>query len=134
MVLVAVAACDAPGRVAPPVPSAERMGRPGVIVHAGGSIQAAVDAAAPGTVIQIEPGTYAEAIHISVPGLALVGQRRSNGRGVVIENPGGEENGIRVEPGSDQFALLDVTVRGFAENGVLLRGVDGFLLSGVTAQ
>ena len=81
MVLVAVAACDAPGRtVAPPVPSAERTGWPDVVVHEGGSIQAAVDAAGPGTVIQIEPGRYAEAIHISVPGLALVGQRRPDAR------------------------------------------------------
>ena len=134
MLLVAVA-CDAPGRIAAPlVPSADLSGRPGVIVHAGGSIQAAVDAAAPGTVIQIEPATYAEAIHVSVPGLALVGQRRQDGRGVVIENPGGEDNGIRVDPGSDRFVLLNVTVRGFADNGVLLSGVDGFLLAGVTAQ
>ncbi|HXL54099.1 MAG TPA: hypothetical protein VN945_13285, partial [Gemmatimonadales bacterium] len=103
MLLVAVA-CDAPGRIgAPVVPSADLSGRPAVIVHAGGSIQAAVDAAVPGTVIQIEPGTYAEAIHVSVPGLALVGQRREDGRGVVIENPGGEDNGIRVDPGSDRF-------------------------------
>ena len=135
MVLVAVAACDAPGRTAaPPVPSAERIGRPDVVVPEGGSIQAAVEAAGPGTVIRIEPGTYTEAIHISVPGLALVGQRRPDGRGVVIENPGGEDNGISVDPGSDRFVLLNVTVRGFAENGVLLRGVDGFLLSDITAQ
>src|SRR5256712_13485079 len=134
MLLVAVA-CDAPGRIAAPrLPSAGLGGRAGVMVHAGGSIQAAVDAAGPGTVIQIEPGTYAEAIHVSVPGLALVGQRRQDGRGVVIENPGGEDNGIRVDPGSDRFVLLNVTVRGFADNGVLLSGVDGFLLAGVTAQ
>ena len=135
MALVVVAACDAAGRIAaPPVPSAERLGRPDVIVHPGGSIQAAVAAAGPGTVIQIEPGTYAEAIHVSVPGIALVGQRGRDGRGVVIENPGGEDNGISVEPGSNRFVLLNVTVRGFADNGVLLNGVDGFLLAGVSAQ
>src|SRR5213594_4484418 len=114
--LAALAGCDAPGGLeAPSAPSAERVGRPDIIVHAGSSIQAAVDAAGPGTVIQIEPGTYAEAIHVSVPGLALVGQRRQDGRGVVIENPGGEDNGIRVDPGSDRFVLLNVTVRGFAD-------------------
>ena len=135
LMLLVAAACDAPGRIAAPLaPSADRIARAGVIVHAGESIQAAVDAARSGTVIQIEPGTYAEAIHISVPGLALVGQRRQDGRGVVIENPGGAANGIRVDPGGDRFVLLDVTVRGFGENGVLLSGVDGFLLSGVTAQ
>ncbi len=134
-VLVALAACDAPGRIeAPLAPSAERMGRPDVIVHPGGSIQAAVNAAGPGTVIQIEPGTYAEAIHIAVPRLVLVGQRGRDGAGVVIENPGGQNNGFTVDQGSDGFVLLNVTVRGFGENGVLLRGVNGFLLSGITAQ
>src|SRR2546426_9665923 len=133
--LAALAACDAPGGLeAPPAPSAERVGRPDIIVHAGSSIQAAVDAAGPGTVIQIEPGTYAEAIHISLPHLALVGQRGRDGAGVVIENPGGQDNGISVDQGSDGFVLLNVTVRGFGENGVLLSGVNGFLISGVTAQ
>jgi pectin methylesterase-like acyl-CoA thioesterase len=66
LMLLVAAACDAPGRIAAPlVPSADRIGRAGVTVHAGESIQAAVDAAGPGTVIQIEPGTYAEAIHIA---------------------------------------------------------------------
>jgi len=135
VLLLAVAGCDTPGRIAaPPELSADRLGRADIVVHPGESIQAAVDAAGPGTVIQIEPGTYAEAIHISVPGLALVGQQRPDGRGVVIENPGGEEHGIRVDAASDRFVLLNVTVRGFGENGVLLQGVDGFLLSGVTAQ
>src|SRR2546422_3155009 len=84
--LAALAACDAPGGLeAPPAPSAERVGRPDIIVHAGSSIQAAVDAAGPGTVIQIEPGTYTEAIHISVPHLALVGQRGRDGAGVRSE-------------------------------------------------
>src|SRR5437899_1784544 len=133
--LAALAACDAPGGLeAPPAPSAERVGRPDIIVHAGSSIQAAVDAAGPGTVIQIEPGTYAEAIHISVPHLALVGQRGRDGAGVVIENPGGQDNGIGVDQGSDGFVLLNVTVRGFGENVVLLSGVNGFLISEVTAQ
>ena len=133
--LVAIAACDAPGRLdAPSAPSAERLGRPDIIVHAGGSIQAAVDAASPGTVIQIEPGTYPEAIRVSVPRLALVGQRGRDGGGVVIENPGEQDDGITVDQGSDGFVLVNVTVRGFRENGVLLRGVNGFLISGVTAQ
>ena len=133
--LAALAACDAPGGLeAPPAPSAERLGRPDIIVRAGSSIQTAVDAVGPGTVIQIEPGTYAEAIHISVPHLALVGQRGRDGAGVVIENPGGQDNGISVDQGSDGFVLLNVTVRGFGENGVLLSGVNGFLISGVTAQ
>jgi parallel beta-helix repeat protein len=131
LLTLAVAACDTgEGIVAP---SAARFGRPDAIVHAGGSIQAAIDAAAPGAVIHIEPGTYAEAILVTQAGLKLVGLREA-GAGVVIENPGDEENGVTVTATGDDFALVDVTVRGFEENGVLLVGVDGFLLSGITAQ
>ena len=133
-VLLLVAACDAPGRLAePPALSPDRVGRSTTVVHPGESIQAAVDAARPGGVIAIEPGTYAEAVHVTVPGLRLVGRGDRRG-GVVVENPGGEENGITVAAGSDGFALVNVTVRGFEENGVLLTGVHGFLLSQVTAQ
>ena len=128
------AGCDAPQAVAPPSLSPERLGRPDVVVHAGESIQAAVDAAGSGAVIVIEPGTYHEAIHVAVPGLTLAGRSGRRGAGVVIENPGGAANGITVAPGSDGFALVNVTVRGFEENGVFLSGVRGFLLSGVTAQ
>src|ERR1700688_1547022 len=44
-----------------------------IIVHKGGSIQTAVDAAAPGTTIFIEAGTYAEAIVVNKPGIQLIG-------------------------------------------------------------
>jgi parallel beta-helix repeat protein len=135
LALLTLAACDPSTRVvAPPALSADRLGGPDIVVHAGGSIQAAVTAAAPGTVIRIEPGTYAEAIHVSTAGLTLVGARGHDGPAVVIKNPGGEDQGIAVAPGSDGFALVNVTVQGFAKNGVFLDGVDGFLLSQVTAQ
>jgi parallel beta-helix repeat protein len=132
--LLLAAACDAPQVVAPRSLSPERLARPDVVVHAGESIQAAVDAAGSGTVIVIEPGTYHEAVHVAVPGLTLAGREGRRGARVVIENPGGAANGITVAPGSDGFALVNVTVRGFEENGVFLSGVRGFLLSGVTAQ
>jgi parallel beta-helix repeat protein len=135
--LALAAACDASSRIAaPPMPPplrADRFGRPDIVVPAGGSIQAAVVAAAPGAVIAIEPGTYLEAVHVAVPGLKLVGLRGRDGAGVTIVNPGTEQNGVTVDPGGDGFALVNVTVRGFEENGVLLSGVHGFLLSEVTA-
>src|SRR5437867_12789024 len=104
--LAALAACDAPrGLEAPPAPSAERVGRPDGIVHAGSSIQAAVDVAGPGTVIQIEPGTYAEAIHISVPHLALVGQRGREGAGVAMGSRAGKGRGVRRTQASGRSRL-----------------------------
>ncbi len=103
-----------------------------IIVHAGGSIQAAVDAAEAGMLIKIEPGTYSEAVTVNKPGIKLIGIT-NNGVGVIIKNPGDEENGITVTDAGDGFALQNVTVQGFEENGVLLTAVDNFSISHVTA-
>ena len=107
----------------------EYEGSPKLRVHPGGSIQAAVDAARPGTVILIDPGLYKEAIVVNKPGILLIGV--SNG--VIIQNPGEEENGITVMDRGDGFVLKNVIVKNFEENGVLLDHVNGFLLSHVTA-
>ena len=47
-----------------------------VKVKAGESIQAAIDAAKPGTTIKVEEGTYAEALLIDKDGIELVGEGR----------------------------------------------------------
>ncbi len=131
LLTLALGACNVAERVS--APSALRFGQPDIVVHTGGSIQGALDAAAPGAVIHIEPGTYAEALIVTQPGIKLIGLRNASG-GVVIDNPGDEEDGVMVTDAADGFALMDVTVRGFEENGVILTGVDGFLLSGITAE
>ncbi len=125
-----LAACDgAPAdRVAAPPVTAERFGIANAVVPSGGSIQAAIDAAAPGSVILISPGTYHEALTVAKAGIKLVGRGD-----VTIENPGDAEDGISVSDAGDGFALVNVTVRGFEENGVRLVGVDGFLLANVSA-
>ena len=136
VVLIVVAAgCNAADHTVAPLArlSGERLADAVVVVRAGGSIQAAVAAARPHTVIRIEPGIYTEAIQVTVPDLKLVGERGRGGEGVVIANPGGAEDGISVDSGSDGFELVNVSVRGFDGNGVQLTHVDGFLLSGVTA-
>ncbi len=102
-----------------------------IIVHSGESIQAAVDAAEAGMLIKIEPGTYTEAITVAKAGIKLVGVTE-NGTGVIIQNPGDEEDGISVTDAGDGFTLQNVTVRNFEENGVLLNGVDNFTISHVT--
>src|SRR4030095_12283618 len=101
---------------------------PDVIVHAGSSIQAAIDAAEAGSVIQIEPGVYHEAIVVNKPNIQLIG----SGDGVIIENPGDEENGITVQSAGDVFVLRNVTIQNFQENGVFMIRVDNFVLSHVT--
>lgn len=100
-----------------------------IIVHAGSSIQAAVDAAEAGFVIQIDPGVYNEAIVVNKPGIQLIGI----GKGVIIQNPGDEENGITVNDNGDGFVLKNVTVQNFKENGIVLTAVDNFTIAHVTA-
>ena len=103
----------------------------GIIVHRGGSIQAAVDAAKPGDIIQIEAGIYKEAILVDKPDIQLIGLVCNSAEKVIIQNPGDEENGITVRSNADGFVLKNVTVEDFEENGVFMIRADNFLLSHV---
>jgi len=98
-------------------------------VHAGSSIQAAVNTADDGSIILVEPGIYKEAIVLDKPGIQIIGLKN----GVVIENPGDEEDGITVNDNGDGFVLKNITIRDFKENGIILKNVDNFILSHVTA-
>jgi parallel beta-helix repeat protein len=100
-----------------------------IIVHAGSSIQAAINTADAGSVIQVEPGIYKEAIVVDKPGIQIIGSRI----GVIIQNPGDEENGITVNDNGDGFVLKNVAIQDFEENGIILAGVDNFTISHVTA-
>lgn len=104
-----------------------------IVVHEGGSIQEAVDAASPGTVILIEPGTYNGEIEINKAGIQLIGKTCFAFEKVIIKNPGDEDCGIMVHKGGDGFVLKNLTVEGFEENGVYLEYIENFLLSNVTA-
>jgi len=106
-------------------------GKPDAIVTAGSSIQAAVDAASAGDMIQIQPGTYHEAIIVNKPGLRLVGISSQSG-GVIIENPGNQNNGISVRADGDGFELYNVTIKNFGRNGVFIIRADNFVLDHVT--
>ena len=64
---------------------------PDIIVHAGQSIQAAVNAASPGSIIQIEPGVYNESIVVNKANLQLIG----NAAGVIIQTPPHPTSSIR---------------------------------------
>ena len=107
---------------------------PVVIVHPGESIQAAVDAAQPGTEILLTPGTYFQSVVVSTPNIILAGMNGLHGEGVTIENPGDVDQGIIATPTASGFTLTNLTVRDFGEDGVLLEGVTGFTLSKITAQ
>ena len=110
-----------------------KWGAPNIVVHKGQSIQSAINKAKPGSVIFIEPGIYKEALVVDKPNIKLIGKVSLTGEEVVIKNPGNAENGIRVTGNGDGFALANVTVRNFLNNGVFLVNADNYVISHVKA-
>ncbi len=122
-----------------------------IIVHAGESIQAAVDAATPGTTIVVKPGVYQEAgairaVTITKPEIRLIGAP-SKGQPVVLQQSGTQTHGIWVSPADSTdpadpelppcgalsefvrgFTLSGFTVQGFPGFGVYLTCVDDFVI------
>ena len=104
------------------------------------TIQAAVDAAQPGDTVVVPPGVYRESVLVDKSAITIRGSR-----GAVID-AAGFRNGIAVGtgritigpngfPACPPLSLHDVTIDGLTvrnadRNGVLLRGVDGFEITG----
>ncbi|WP_329314173.1 right-handed parallel beta-helix repeat-containing protein [Streptomyces sp. NBC_01262] len=113
-----------------------------LVVRAGESIQAAVDRAAPGDDIYVEPGVYRGSVQITVPRLTL----RGAGPGTVIApSAAGTENacaraghGLCVTGTADHRAndvrLGHLTVAGFKKNGVNATRADRIEVRGLTAR
>jgi parallel beta-helix repeat protein len=127
-------------------------------VHAGQSIQRAVDQAHPGDTIFVRPGTYNEhgvrcpsetqntcAVAIEKDGISLIGRPRKN-HPVIIENPGDQEQGVAVGLTGNASCLTDaseridgslisgVEVNGFNGDGVFLFCVDNWRVTNVATH
>ena len=81
------------------------------------TIQAAVDAAHPGDLVRIGPGTYREQVVIGPAKKDLVLRGTDRNRVVLYGGNGVRFNGITVH--ADGVAVENLTVRGFASDGIL---------------
>ncbi|MEI8241416.1 MAG: right-handed parallel beta-helix repeat-containing protein, partial [Actinomycetota bacterium] len=86
------------------------------------TIQAAVDAAKPGELILIAPGTYHEAVQVATDQLTIRGLDRNT---VVLDGKFDLDNGIRIL-GAKGVAVENMTAMNFTKNGFFWTGVDGY--------
>jgi hypothetical protein len=93
------------------------------------TIQAAVDAAAPGDLVLIDRGVYRESVDVKTPGLTIRGVDRNE---VVIDGEFERENGIQVLF-TDGVAVENLATMNNTANGVFWSGVRGYRASYVTA-
>jgi parallel beta-helix repeat protein len=128
-----------------------------LIVHAGGSIRAAISQALPGDKIVVLPGIYKEgapgdlnALTVVIDSIELLGLS-TPGNPVVLENAGVQSFGVWVSPANSAgpgpeadnehppcgfdgsrihgFSIRGFTLRGFQKHGLHLACVDGFNIS-----
>lgn len=92
------------------------------------NIQAAVDAAAPGDLVLIGPGTYREEVKVTTPSITIRGTDRNK---VIIDAEFQRANGISIT--ADAVAVENLTTRNALLNGVFWTGVEGYRASYVTA-
>ncbi len=92
------------------------------------TIQSAVDAADPGDLVLVEPGTYREQVDVATEQLVIRGTDRNE---VVLDGEGEREMGIIVT--ADGVAIENMTVRDVTTNGFYWTGVTGFRGSYLTA-
>lgn len=108
-----------------------------IVVQPGESIQAAIDAAPPGSTVTVMPGDYVEnhggtaAIRITKSLRLIAKSRIPNSRVRILPGPG-QTDGILIEPENPgdpnvkKVTVQGFTVEGFSRNGIWTRYVENF--------
>src|SRR5262249_37172943 len=92
------------------------------------TIQAAVDAAKPGSLVLVAPGVYREAVTVTSPNIVIRGLDRAR---TILDGGFVRDNGIKVL--ADGVAVENMTGRDYKENGFFWTGVTGYRGSYLTA-
>ena len=91
-------------------------------VAAGGSIQAAVDAARPGDTVLVEPGLYRQTVLVDADRITLRGLVRDGARAVL---DGGMELTDAVIASGHGFTIEGFALRDYTSNGITVHGATG---------
>ena len=108
-------------QVAPTTPDVRGTGQT-LVVNAGQSIQAAVDKAAPGDIVQVMPGTYHEAVLVQTPSLTLQGVVQGDQR-PVLDGQGQLANGVLSI--ANFFTVSGFRIVNYTSNGATVQGTTG---------
>lgn len=95
-------------------------------VRSATSIQTVVDSAIPGDIVEIEAGTYNEAVVTDTPGITLRGIADAAGKQPVLDGKGQHANGISAT--GNNLVIENLTLRNYRNNGVFVDGATGIVL------
>jgi plastocyanin len=112
-----------------PDPVAEASGRTLHVPDEHATIQDAVDAAEPGDLVLVAPGTYHESVRVQTPSITIRGTARND---VILDGGFAFANGIAVYE-ADGVAVENMTARHYSLNGFYWTGVTGYRGTHLTA-